>query len=310
MMDLETQYQSSFNPTDRSSKSLSSNQQLQELFDFSLNIIPGLYKCLPETLSFEICEENMIARAEVSLTNPHLHYKVSISQFQEFSISYYCTISFNHSDCVTSVKLPYFRSYNPSGNFEYLTQSNFLFLAKFASVLCKSAISGACQEDLKYLKNSIKQLPSYKNNKTMIDYFYVQVIQACYLKVSPPSFPEYICGQIMKGGLMPRPDTKEYLEQYLMFIKGEVSELKVPAAYFSALLKFEKNLSWEVKNRFIEEEGKANKTSKILKNLPLLLEELDYVEIGMPYQDLNDEIMKLADEFEKSIDRFNECIFM
>lgn len=310
MMDLETQYQSSFNPTDRSCKSLSGSQQLQELFDFSLNIIPGLYKCSPESLTFELIEENFIARAQVSLINPQLHYKVSISPFQEFLISYYCSISFNHSDCVTSVKLPYYRSYNPAGSFEYLTQPSFLFLAKFSSVLVKAAISGACLEELKYLKNSIKLLPSYKANKTIIDYFYIQVIQACYLKTSPPSYPEYISAQIIKGALMPRPDTKEYLEQYLMFIKAEISEMKTPAAYFSAIVKFEKNLPWETRNKFLEEEGKASKGSKILKYLPLLLEELDYVEVGMPYQELNEEIIKLADEFEKSIDKFNECIFM
>lgn len=310
MMDLETYYQSSVNPTERSSRSLSASQQLHELFDFSLNIIPGLYKCTPECLTFELVEENFIARAQISLPNPHLNYKVSLAQFQEFSISFYCSVSFTHSDCVTSVKLPSYRSYNPTGLLEYLTHAQFLFMSKFAAVLVKSALSGALAEDLKLIKNAIKPLPSYKSNKIMLDYFYVQVIQACYAKSPPPSFPEYICAQIMKGGFLPRADTKEYLEYYLMYIKGEISEVKIPAGYFSAMLKYEKNLPWDVKNRFLEEEGKSARGSKMLKNLPLLLEELDYVEVGLGYQELNEEIGKLAEEFEKSIDKFNECIFM
>lgn len=309
-MDLETYYQSTINPTEKSSRSISARQQLNELFDFSLNIIPGLYKCTPEALCFELVEENFIARAQVSLLGPHLNYKISLAPFQEIGISFYCSVSVTHLDCVTVIKLPSYRSYNPTGTLEYLTYSQFLFLVKYAAVLIKSALSGALAEDLKLIKNAVKLLPSYKSNKIMLDYFYIQVIQACYSKVCPPSLPEYIIAQIMKGGFIPRVDTKEYLEYYLMFIKGEISEIKIPSNYYSTMLKFEKNLSWDLKNRFLEEQSKSSRGSKMLKNLPLLLEELDYVEVGIAYQDLNQEIGKLAEEFEKSIDKFNECIFM
>ena len=76
MTDIETFCQStSVNQTERSSKS-TDQTQVKELLDFSLNIIPGLYRCTADEMFFEIIEGNTISRAYLSFNNPTLSYKI------------------------------------------------------------------------------------------------------------------------------------------------------------------------------------------------------------------------------------------
>lgn len=311
-MDLETFYQSSHFHSDHysKSKSTSDNFQAQELMDLTLNKIPGVYKCTAEKMLFEMTEKNYIARTQLFFVNPQLNFKVTTSPFQEFSLSYYCCISIFHADLQTTIKVPALRSYNPTGPLEYISHSQYLFILKITSAIVKAAVSGASEIDLNYIKNCISIFPSYVSNNIMLNYMFVQVKTACYRKITPPTYPEYIFAQIMKSSYIPREDTKEYLEVYLMFIKGEVTETKLPIEYFSSILRSDKKISWDLKVKFSEHESKGTKNGRILKLMPLLLEDFEYTEIGIGIDELNNEIGKLAMEFEESVEKFNECILM
>ncbi|OMJ75661.1 hypothetical protein SteCoe_25151 [Stentor coeruleus] len=310
MMDLETYYQSSQFHSDRYSKSTSDNLQAQELMNLTLNKIPGVYKCTSEKMQFEMTEKNYIAKAQLFFVNPQLNFKVITTSFQEFSLSYYCCINIFHTDFQTTIKVPGLRSYNPTGPLEYISHSQYIFLLKITSAIIKAAVSGASEAELFYLKNCISIFPSYTSNNIILDYMFIQVKTACYRKITPPTYPEYIFAQIMKGSYIPREDTKEYLEVYLMFIKGEVKETKLPIEYFSSILRSDKKISWDLKVKFSELESKGIKNGRMLRLIPLLLEDLEYIEIGCPIDGLYNEIGKLAMEFEESVEGFNECILM
>lgn len=310
MTDIETFCQStSVNQTERSSKS-TDQTQVKELLDFSLNIIPGLYRCTADEMFFEIIEGNTISRAYLSFNNPTLSYKIISSPFSEYSLNYYCSIHIFHQDCQTIIKIPAHRSYNPTGTVEYVTHSQFIFGLKIAAALVKAAISGASESELSYLKNCIVPLQSYSDNKIMIYYMFIQVKAACYRKIIPPSFPEYLSIQIMKGTIVLREDAKEYLENYLMFSKGEAFETKLPSQYYSGILKNDKRLSWESRIKYVELENKANKPGRVLRLLPQMAENMQYTEIGMDYKDMNKEISKLVNDFESSIEKLYECNIM
>lgn len=308
-MDLETFYQSSQFPSDRS-RSTSDNIQIQELLDFSLNKIHGVYKCTQEKMLFEMTEKNYIARTQLFFLNPHLNFKVIMMPFQEFSLSYYCSVNICHPNLQSNIKIPALRSYNPTGALEYVSHSQFVFLLRITSAAIKAAISGADESELGYLKNCITSLPSYGANNVMVDYMFIQVKTACFRKIIPPTFPEYIFAQAMKCSYLPREDAKEYLEIYLMFVKGEATETKLPIEYYSSILRTDKRISWDMKVKFTEIESKATKSGRLLKFIPLLLEDLDYSEVGIRYEELYDEINKLGMEFEASVEKFNECILM
>ena len=311
-MDFDAFYLSSYYTSDRSSKSTTDQYQIQELLDFSLNKISGVYKCTPEKMLFEMIEGNIIARAQLQFSHPPLNYKVTMSSFSELSLSYFCCIYIYHqNDNQTTIKIPAFRSYNPAGVIPFVTHSQFLFTLKLTSALVKAAISGVPESELLYLKNCILQFHSYKSNKLMIDYMYIQVKVACYRKASPPTYPEYICAQIMKGTHLPREDTKEYLEGYLQFIKGETNETKLPLEYYSSILRIEKKLSWDLKVAYTELEVKATKNTRMLRLLPLIVDSLAYIETGTNYQEMKTEIDKLYQEFNDSVENIkNECILM
>jgi hypothetical protein len=308
-MDLETLCQSNSSLADRSSKS-TAVQQLQDLLDFSLSHIPGVYKCTPDQMRFEITEGNYIARAQLALLHPHLSSRVSFQAFSEFSISYYCSVDICYSDLRAAIKIPCFRSYNPTGTTEYLSYPQFIFIIKLASALIKAAISGAAEAEIELIRTAIKKLPSYSSNQLMADYIFLQVKAACYRKISPPSLPEFIIAQALKGNCQLRDDTKEYLESYLMYIKGEISETIVPVEYYTAVIRSEKKMPWEAKSKFAEMESKAVRSGRQLKCLPRIMLDMEYVEVGEDYTNLQMEINKSTSEFEASIERFNECVLM
>lgn len=308
-MDLDTFCQSSVFLSDRLSKSTSMSN-IQEMFDLSLNKVHGVYKCTEEKMLFGISDKNHIARAELLFVNPNLSYKVIMIPFQEFSLSYYCSINIYHENIQSIIKIPALRTYNPTGVLEFLSYNEFWFLLKITSAAIKAVISGTSEKELGYLKNSIKTLPSYMNNNVMIDYMFIQVKTACFRKIIPPTYPEYIITQIMKGVYLPREDTKEYLEVYLMFIKGETHKTQIPYEFYMSVLKNDKKISWELKEKFTEKLSESNKNSRMLKHLPWLVESLEYVDVGCKYEDLYNEIRKNGADFEESVEKIYECLLM
>lgn len=308
-MDLDTFCQSSVFLSDRLSMS-TSMMNIEEVFDLSLNKVHGVYKCTEEKILFEISDKNHIARAQLLFLNPILIYKVIMIPFEEFSLSYYCSINIYHENIQSIVKIPALRTYNPTGVLEFLSYQQFWFLLKITSAAIKAVVSGTSEKELSYLKNSIKNLPSYMNNNVMIDYMFVQVKTACFRKIIPPTYPEYVIAQIMKGAYFPREDTKEYLEVYLMFIKGETQEIQVPSEFYMSVLKNDKKISWEIKDKFSEKLSKSSKIGRMLKHLPWFVESFEYVEIGCKYEDLYSEIRKNGVDFEQSVGKLYECLLM
>ena len=297
-------------PSDRSSKSTTDYQQVQTLLDFTINKVSDLYKCTPEKMQFEMIEGNVMARAQLVFTKQHLNYKVVMGTFTEFSLSYYCCIHIYHFDRQTTIKIPAHRSYNPSGLIEYVTYSQFIFTLKIAAAMVKAALSGAAESEISYLKNCIVPLQSYESSKSLVDYMYIQVKTACYRKIMPPSFPEYIFAQVIRGTFHLREDSKEYLESYLSFSKGQITDIKIPIEYFSSVLKNEKRLSWELKGKYSEMESKATTAGRMLKYLPEIVEDIVYIDIGTNYKEMNAEIYKLFNEFDQSVEQFDKCATM
>jgi hypothetical protein len=307
-MDSETFYHSSFFPTNYSSRSTTDEYLVKELLDFSLNKISGIYTCSTDEMLFEMTEGNIIALAELEFKGPQLVYKVFFNHFTEYSLSYYCSVHIYHQDRQASIKIPCFRSYNPVGVTEYLTYSQFMFILKITAAATKAAISGALEKDLVYLKNSISPLQSYISNKIIIDYMFVQIKTACYKKISPPSFPEYIFAQVIKNSCILKDDTKDYLESYLMYLKGEISEIKIPVEYYKSITKTDRKLPWDLKVKYLEIETKRIKKVRLLKLLPNVIESMSYIETGTNYNDMNKEIKKISTEFMQSVEDFSKCI--
>lgn len=307
-MDFDTFCQSSALQSERSSKSTTDYHQVQELLDFSINKVSGVYNCSPEKMLFEMVEGNIISRAQLLFTSPHLNYKLVLGTFAEFSLSYYCCVYIYHPDHQTIIKVPSYRGYNPTGLIEYMTYPQFVFILKITAAMIKAAISGAAESEFRYLKSCISPLQSYQINKPLVDYMFIQVKTACYRKIMPPSLPEYICAQVIKSSLSLREDSKEYLESFLAFSKGETFEVKLPVEYYSTLLKSEKKLPWELRVAYTELESKALKNGRILKLLPQIVENFAYVETGSNYLEMNEEISKLFADFEGTVEKFNECI--
>ena len=215
-------------PSDHSSKSTVDYQQVQSLLDFTINKASDIYRYTPEKMEFEMIEGNMMARAQVLFMKLQLNYKIVMGTFNEFSLSYYCCINICYFDRETAIKIQAYRSYNPYGLIEYVIYSLFIFKLKIAAAMVKAALSGAEESETYYLKNCIAPLHSYETSKSLVDYMYIQVKIACYRKIMAPSFPEYISAQVIKGTFHLREDSKEYLESYLAFSKGQITDIKVP----------------------------------------------------------------------------------
>jgi hypothetical protein len=309
-MDLDIFSQTSIPLSDKSSKSTAGQQSLQDLFEFSLFSLPGLYQCTLHHMDFELTEHNFIARARLALTCPQMTAHTSFSSFSEYSLTYFGIITIFHQHIQAKVKIPAFRSYSPTGPSEFISLNQFMFIAKVASAAVKAVISGTSEDQLELIKNAIKPLAGYKNNPTIIDYIFLQLKVGCFRKISPPSLPEYVCAQVLKGNCVLRDDAKEYLESYLVLMRENRGETLIPTEYYSALLRSDKNLSWEVRTKFSEEERKSKKIGRILRILPMIMGNINYVDGGLAYEELRKQINQHIESFEESIDKFNDCLII
>ena len=70
----------------------------------------------------------------------------------------------------------------------------------------------------------------------------------------------------------------------MQFIIGEINEIKIPPEYYVSILCTEKKIPWDQKVVYSELECKIMKSNRMLKLLPLIVENLVHVETGTNYQ--------------------------
>jgi hypothetical protein len=105
-----------------------------------------------------------------------------------------------------------------------------------------------------------------------------------------------------------RDDCKEYLEKCL---KG--GEVKLPAAYYKAVLKHEKKLPFEVRVLYSECQNRENKedkaSSSVLKALPKMVTGLTVVKEGKAMLKLLNDCERLQKLYEANVHQ-NKCKVM
>ena len=295
-----------------STTSLSAN--LKRLFDFSQSKVSGLYQTTPKHFILEFCEANAIAYAKF-----HTGSKQFSSQYSEDPVIdcgiQYCgsiDIHFSPSESI-QIMIPGFRSYDPAGEIgrQYVSSRQFMLLAKLLSAEIKAASIGVREKRLGKIQKTIESICKAPESMSLLwNWTHLQVKLACYKKIQPPRYFEFIMNKVLSEefSLEGRDDCKEYLEKCMR--RGSV---KLPVAFYKAVLANEQKLPFELKILYSEIEARENKEEKasavVLNYLPKMLPNFSSVKEGKTYGKLMSDCDKLCKMYEANVHQ-NKCTIM
>lgn len=295
-----------------SSTSLLTN--LKRLFDFSQTTIPGLYKVTSKYFILEYCESEAIAYSKFHVKGLQFDCKFYQSSAVLYGIQYCGYIEILHFNTQSiQILVPAFRSYDPAGQLgrQYVTSRQIMALTKLLSLEIRAAQLGVKERRMDKIKRSIETISKIPESMILLwNWVHLQIKLACYKKLQPPHYFEYILNKILSEefSLEGRDDCKEYLEKCM---KGGV--VKMPSAYYRAVLEHERKLAFDLKVLYSEIEAKESKDEKastvILTLLPKMIPNLTVVKEGKNYLKMVSDCERLYKLYESNLTQ-NKCKIM
>lgn len=286
---------------------------LRRLLDFSQVKLPGLYQITPKYFILEYCESDSIAYSKFHTSHSSISASFKEQPHTVYGIQYCGFIKVKTSTNSVKILIPAYRSYDPAGmqNAPYLNSKQFLLLIKLISAEVKAAISGVREKRLEKLKKCIESVTLLpKSMALMWNWTHLQIRLACYKQLQPPKYFEFILNKILTDDfhLDSRDDCKEYLEKCL---RGGV--VKLPLAYYKAVLSHERKLPFEMKVVYSECENRENKEEKAencaLVHLPKMIQGLTCVKEGKNFAKLLNDCERLHKLYESNVHQ-NKCKVM
>ena len=298
--------------SEASSTSILAN--LKRLFDFSITKIPGLFRITSNYFYLEYCESDAIAYTKFHTSQVQFTPKFYEQNTKINGIQYCGYISIHHEDADSiNIYIPAYRSYDPAGliGCQYVASKQFMMIIKFMSLGIRSSQLGVKEKRLSKIKKcieSVSQAPSTMTN--LWNWTFLQMKLACYKKLSPPKYYEFLINNVLidEFSLENRDDCKEFLEKCL-----RADEVKVPRAYYKAILANEKKLPFDLKVLYSEIENNENKEEKangvVLSKLPKMVTSLTCVKEGKSYSKLLTDCERFCKIYETNVAQ-NKCKVM
>lgn len=295
-----------------SSSSLAAN--LKRLFDFTQSKIPGLYKTTGKHFILEYCESSAIAYGKFHISSQQFSSKFTEFALVDNGIQYCGTIKirFGHHDNV-KILVPGFRSYDPAGPIgkQYVTSRQFMLLAKLLAAEIKAAQMGVREKRIEKIQKTIESVCSITAGMTSLwNWTHLQVKLACFNKISPPKYYEFILNKVLTEelSLEGRDDCKEYLEKC---IKG--GDIKVPNTFYRAVLANEQKLPFDLKILYSEIESRETKEEKanavVLIHLPKMIPNFTSIKEGKSYMKMSSDCERLGKLYDTNVHQ-NKCKVM
>ena len=295
-----------------SANSLTAN--INRLFDFSQTKIPGLYRVTLKHFILEYCESDAIA-----CTKFHIKSEQFIPKFKEEviiinGIQYcgYIEIQYPIADII-NIYIPAYRSYDPAGlnGKQYINSRQFMIMLKLFSAEIRAAQLGVRERRIEKIKKNIESVCKIPESMNLLwNWIHIQIKLACYKKLSPPKYFEFIMNKILteEFSLEERDDCKEYLEKCM---RG--GNIFLPVAYYKAVLTHEKNLPFDLRVLYSEIESKENQEDKasgvVLKYLPKMIPNITCVKEGKNYMKLAADCERLCKLYDANVHQ-NKCKVM
>ena len=287
---------------------------LKRYFDFSQNKIAGLYQTTPRHFILEYCESNAMAYAKFHTSSSQFSSLFSEDPLVDHGIQYCGCIDINFSPSESiRILIPGFRSYDPAGelNRQYVSSRQFILLAKLLSAEIKAAQLGVREKRLEKIQRTIESICEATGSMSMLwNWTHLQVMLACYKRINPPKYFEFIMNKILSEefSLEGRDDCKEYLEKCM---RG--GTVKLPIAFYKAILANEKKLSFELRTLYSEIVARENKEEKAsvvsLSYLPKMIPNFSSVKEGKSYGKLISDCQRLCKLYEANVHQ-NKCKIM
>lgn len=292
--------------------SLSSN--IRRLFDFTQDKIPGLYRLNSKYFILEFCEIDAIAYAKFHTSSYQFQATFREENLVIFGIQYCGLIEINHGNS-NSIKIlvPGYRSYDPAGNSirQYINSRQFINLLKLLSIQIRAAQLGVRQKRLEKIKHSIESISQIPDTMfSLWNWTYLQVILACYKRLQPPKYHEYILNKVLteEFSLDGRDNCKEYLEKCL-----NGGEVKPPRSYYKSILANERKLPFDVRVQYTEFENRESKEEKatrvFLHYLPKIVPGITIVREGKSFVKMVSDCERLCKLYDNNVAQ-NKCKVM